>query len=161
MMIIASHLARWAVLGKITAGHISEKRLSHEETDKEPRLDDHVNQGMADDHRCQTTLAQDIGNGESDAKQKGQPLYYKNSEQISKYIQVKEGEKQPAQQHLYHQTIAHAPQRSDHIATEDRFLDHPGNNGCNDRQELEQREIKQVMPYARVERCIPTVHNSY
>jgi hypothetical protein len=65
---------------KIANEAIAAPLISLEKTDKKPRLDNHVNQGMADDNRGQTAFAYDIGNGEGNAEQKGQSLHSQNSE---------------------------------------------------------------------------------
>src|SRR6266699_856506 len=65
---------------KIGNEAISAPLISLEKTHKEPRLDNHVNQGMADDNRGQTAFAYDVGNGEGNAEQKGQILHDQNSE---------------------------------------------------------------------------------
>src|SRR6266699_998156 len=60
---------------KIANEAIAAPLISLEKTHKEPRLDNHVDQGMADDNRGQTAFAYDVGNGQSNAEQKGQPLH--------------------------------------------------------------------------------------
>jgi hypothetical protein len=58
--------------------------LSREETQEESRFNDHIDQGMADNDRGQTTFARDIGNSESNTEQKVSPCTIKMASGVVK-----------------------------------------------------------------------------